>query len=145
MKNKLRIDLIFFTAFCLSLLLHLLIVTMTFYPGNVLSMPVTAGMLISWLYASRTIKDIYNDGKSSLPFKSILLKLPQTLRYILLFLTFYALINFITTLSADTGGGWVDLNLSHDKLRGISGFWILFYAMGYAAAFIEKQIGKDQS
>ncbi|MCB0284156.1 MAG: hypothetical protein H6627_12780 [Calditrichae bacterium] len=143
MKNKLRIDLIFIAGFCLSLFLHLLIVTMTFHPGNVLSMPFTAGMLIAWLYASRTIKDIYNDSENNLSFKSILFKLPQTQRYILLFLTFYAIINFITTLSAESGNGWVDLNLSHDKLRGISGFWILFYAIGYAAAHIEKQIGKS--
>lgn len=137
--NKKYIDIVFAAAFFIGLTLHLLIVLMIYYPGNFISMPLTGGMFLAWLFTSSTIKNLHGAEPPKMSLKDIVQKLPRILRYTLLFFSFYAAINFIITLSVNASQGWVDLDLSHDKLRGISGFWMLFYGLGYAAAYIEKR------
>ena len=136
--NKIHPTFVFSFFIIISLVLHLLIVLRIYYPGNMISMPLTGGMLLAWLFASRAVKDML-DSHKSLNLKSLLADLPSWWRYLLLFFTSYGIINFISTLSPESGNGWVDLNLGHDKLRGISGFWVLFYALGFSAAYLKEK------
>ena len=130
--------LLFLIAFCVALILHLLIVLMIYHPGTMISMPVTAGMIFSWLYTSRVIKDLNHEKKVT--WQNIKIVLPFWLKYALYFFIIYAFINFVIALSLESGHGWVELQLDHDKLRGISGFWVLFYATGFSAAWIKNKI-----
>ena len=133
---------VFFTAYILSLIIHLLIVLSVYYPDTIVSILLTAGMFFSWLYVSNTLKDLFSEDKN-FHFLQVFQKLPATLKYALIFFAFYAFINFIITLSFDSGSGWVDFKLGHDKLRGISGFWLFFYLLAFATAYLKNKIMKD--
>ena len=133
--------LLFTLALIVSLILHILIVFSVYYPGNFISMPLTAGMIFSWLYTSSTIKDL-NTSQKDFSFKIFLANIHPVLRYFLLFLALYALVNFINTFSAQQGSSWVDFDLGHNKLKGISGFWILFYMVGFVASYIRAKLVK---
>lgn len=121
--------LLFVFAFIVSLILHILITLSIFYPGNFITMPLTAGMIFSWLYSSSIIRDISSSHKE-FSFKIILSKIYPVLKYILIFLALYAIINFVNTFSPQSGESWVDFDLNYSKLRGISGFWLLFLRTG---------------
>ena len=135
---------LFAVVFIVSLLLHFLITFSIYYPGNFLTMPLTAGMIFSWLYTSSIIKDISSAHKD-FSFKIILSKIYPALKYILIFLALYAVINFVKTFSPTSGESWVDFDLDYNRLRGISGFWLLFYMLGLSASLLKvKFINEDQ-
>jgi len=121
---------IFSFLFIVSLLFHLLIVLKIFYPESYLSIPLTLGMLLSWLIASKTIKEDIVDDSDNI-FQAIKNRTPAWIKYTFIFFVIYTISNFLLTLSVDHGNGWVDFNPGHNKLRGISGFWLLFYATGF--------------
>ncbi len=127
---------VFFSVFILSLILHLFIVLSIYYPGNMITILLTAGMFFSWLYISSTIKD-FSSEDNEFSFLQFFQKLPSVLKYTLMFFTLYAFINFVITLSFDSGTGWVDFELGHDKLRGISGFWLFFYLLAFGVAHLK--------
>lgn len=129
---------LFFSAFLISFFLHLLIVIKIYHPGNMLVMPITIGMVFGWLYTSGIIKDYLDGTKSS--FSKVLQITPAVLKYILGFTLLYSIFNFLYTFSVQYGEGWVDFGLDHNKLRGISGFWLLFYMIGFTGAFLKYYI-----
>ena len=136
--------LLFAFALTISLILHIIITLSVYYPGNFITMPLTAGMIFSWLYTSSIIKDSSSSHKN-FSFKIILSKIYPVFKYILLFLGLYAVINFVNTFSPQTGKNWVDFELDYNKLRGISGFWLFFYTLGlYASILKVKFFNKDQ-
>jgi hypothetical protein len=104
-------------------------------------MPLTAGMIFSWLYTSAAIKDI-NAAQKEFNFKVFLSKLHPLHSYGLIFLLIYTLFNFIKTFTTDTGTEWVDFDPDYNKLRGISGFWLLFYALGLTASYLKVVLFK---
>lgn len=104
-------------------------------------MPLTAGMIFAWLYTSSTIKDL-NSSQKDFSFKIFLTKIHPVLKYFIIFLAIYTLVNFINTFSAQQGNNWVDFDLGQDKLRGISGFWMLFYFVGLTTAFVKNKFIK---
>ena len=132
---------LFIFVFIVSLILHILIVFSIYSPGNFISMPLTAGMIFSWLYTSATIKDL-NASQKDFSFKIFLAKIHPTLKYFIIFLALYTLVNFVNTFSAQQGNSWVDFDLGHNKLRGISGFWVLFYMVGLTASYIKVKFVK---
>jgi hypothetical protein len=106
-------------------------------------MPLTAGMIFSWLYSSSTIKDI-NASQKDFSFKYLLSQLNPILKYTLLLLGLYAVVNFINTFSVHSGDSWVDFDLDYKRLRGISGFWLLFYTVGLTSSYLKvKWLKKD--
>lgn len=130
---------LFIFALAVSCILHILIIFAVYYPGNFVVMPLTAGMVFSWLYFSGVIKD-FSSGQKEFHTKLFLSKIPSGLKYILMFSAVYALFNFIGSISVGNQGGWVDFELGQDELSGISGFWILFYMLGFTASFIKIKI-----
>ena len=131
----------FLIAFLASLVLHILIVLSIYYPGTMLTLILSAGMFFSWLYVSNTLKDLSGEDKD-FHILQFFQKLPPALRYLLIFFALYAFINFVITLSFDSDIGWVDFELGHDKLRGISGFWLFFYLLAFATAYLKNRFGK---
>lgn len=95
-------------------------------------------MVFGWLYTSATVKDYITDNKSN--FKSVLQKVPQIFKYILGFSLLYSVSNFLYSLSLQQGEGWIDFGLDHNKLRGISAFWVLFYMFGLTGAYLKNYI-----
>ena len=129
---------LFSSAVLISFVLHLVIVLKIYHPGNIIIMPLTIGMVFCWLYASGSIRDYLSENNYT--FGNLLQKIPSVLKYILGFVLLYSIFNFLYTFSAQQGEGWVDFNLDHNKLRGISGFWILFYMIGFSGAFLKVYI-----
>lgn len=127
---------LFSAAVVISLVLHLLIIFKIYHPGNMIIMPLTIGMVFGWLYTSGVIKDIL-PGQDSV-YRSLLQKLPPSIKYILVFIVLYSFSNFVHTMSFQQGAGWVDFDLNYNKLRGISGFWLLFYMIGFTGAYMKN-------
>lgn len=133
-----RTQSVFLAAFSLSLIIHLLIVLAIYYPGNIITIMFSGGMFFSWLYVSNTFKDLSSEN-NEIQFSFLFQKLPSVLKYVLIFFALYAFINFVITLSFDSGAGWVDFKLGHDKLKGISGFWMFFYFLAYSTAYLKNK------
>ena len=123
-----------------SLLLHLLIVTRTYRPGFELVMFLTGMMVLAWLYASQTIKTLTDYYPGQNPWRLLFRESPDFLKYGLGFLTLYALVNLFISLSADTGSGYVNLTILFRKLRGLSGFWILFFALASLSQIMVRRL-----
>lgn len=134
---------LFAFAVLISLIFHILIIFSIYYPGNYLSLPLTAGMIFSWLYTSAAIKDI-GAAQKEFSFNFFLSKLHPLHSYGLIFLLLYALFNFVKTFTTDNGTGWVDFDPGYHKLRGISGFWLLFYALGLTASYLKVVLFKGE-
>jgi len=134
--------LLFTFALIVSLILHILITFSIYYPGNFITMPITAGMVFSWLYTSSTIKHIGSSHKE-FSFKIILSKIHPVLKYTLMFLIIYVILNFVKTFTPQSGDSWVDFNLDYNKLRGVSGFWLLFYMVGLSASYLKAEFSKE--
>lgn len=100
-------------------------------------MPLTAGMIFSWLFASSIIKDI-KSADSDITFKDIFNKIPFGLKVMVVTSMTYAIINFILNLSVNESDGWLEFNLSPQKMAGVTGFWIFFYIVGLGAAWIKN-------
>ena len=130
-------------GFLLAFTLHLLVVLFIWYPGITVSLPMSAGMILAWLYVSSFLKSI--PAKERLQFfkKSEYFSAP--LKYFVYFFFIYALINFIISLNPESGEGWFDLDPGHEKLRGLSGFWLAFYSLAFVLAFsqFKKSRSKD--
>lgn len=130
-----------FAAF-VSLILHILIIFSVYFPANFISMPLTGGMIFSWLYSSSIIKDI-SLSRKDFNFKFILTSIHPFLKYILAFLVVYTFVNFINTFSVHSGESWVDFDLDYNRLRGISGFWLLFYIVGLLSSYLKVKLLKE--
>ena len=135
MKKELYL---FSSTVFISFVLHLLIVLKIYNPGNIIIMPLTIGMVFCWLYASVSIRDYITENNYT--FANLLQKIPSVLIYILGFVFLYSVFNFFYTFSVHQEEGWVDFNLDHNKLQGISGFWILFYMIGFSGAFLKNYV-----
>jgi hypothetical protein len=128
MKNPHQL---FLAAFIISLLLHLLIVLSVYFPDGIITLVFSVGMFFSWLIISRVFRELV-DQNPEFNLLQFFRAFPPIFKYVLSFYAFYALINFTLTFSVETGTGWVEFNLSPDKLRGISGFWPFFYLFAFS-------------
>ena len=135
--------LIFTFALFVSLVLHILITFNFYFPGNIITMPLTGGMLFAWLYSSAVLKDI-SASRKDFSFKFLLSHFHPFIKYSLLLLTVYAIFNFFNTFSLYSDENWLDLDLDYNKLRGISGFWIVFYMLGLFGSILKVKFNTDQ-
>ena len=100
-------------------------------------------MVFSWLYSSSVIKDI-SAGQKDFTFKWLFSALHPVLKYALLLLAVYALLNFVKTFSDNSGESWLDFDPDYNKLRGISGFWLLFYMLGLSASYLKVKFSRGE-
>ncbi len=92
-------------------------------------------MFGAWLIASRGIRScIHAVPESGNPIYVCFGKLHPVYRYGLAFLLIYTLLNFFMSLPwPHSGNALFDWKITPVKLRGLSGFWLLFYSL--AAVF----------
>jgi hypothetical protein len=123
-----------------SLLLHILIVMRIYRPGFELVLTLTGGMVLAWLYASQRVKTLSDAFPGENPWRVVFRESPDIWKFGFGFLTLYAVINLFLSLSADTGSGYINTTIPFRKLRGISGFWILFFALATLAQLNVKRL-----
>jgi len=106
-------------------------------------------MVLAWLYASQRIKMLGDLFPGENPWSVLFRKSPDIWKFGLGFLTLYALINLFLSLSAESGSGFINTTIPFRKLRGLSGFWILFFALAALAQLTVRRLlgqsGSDES
>ena len=123
------------TGLFISLIVHLLAVFNIYIVSNIVVLILTAGIIFVWLQSSKYLKLMHEQNETSNPWKMAFDICPAWLKYSIYFLIIYALFNFARTMSFIGGEGYINTNISSDKLRGISGFWLAFYAFGVSIAY----------
>lgn len=134
------------TLLCMAI--HLIVVLKIFNIPKLIVMLLTIGMIFLWLQTSRYIKNLSDEMKITHPWKHTFSQVPDWIKYLLYFFVVYAVLNFIVAVDARPSEGFFDFDVSQSKLRGLSGFWIVFYYLavlvGYGLTQIEKkkQVGE---
>ena len=117
-------------GFAASLVIHIMTVMHLYLVSTSIMMIITAGVLIVWLQTSKNMKSTLSKNTDIHPWKFIVQNCPGWMGYFLYFLIVYAIANFALVMNFSTGSGYIDLSVSQPKLRGLSGFWLVFYMLG---------------
>lgn len=117
------------SGFIISLLVHILTLTRVYFVSNITIGALTVGMLAVWLLAGKLVKE--SDGTQENPWKDVFFTTPRRLRYFFYFILVYTLLNTLIGLKLESAPGYFDTEVSPDKIRLISGFWLLFYNLGF--------------
>ncbi|WP_457566658.1 hypothetical protein [Caldithrix abyssi] len=81
----------------------------------------TGGMVVSWLLSSRFLKQLHKNQPALPPMQVLRSNTPFWLPFFVAFVGLYAVINM---------GMMIRTNWAGSNLRGISGFWMFFFALG---------------
>lgn len=117
-------------GFGISLVVHLLAVFDLYLVPNTVIMVLTAGILIVWLQSSKNLKAMHKSHPDQHPWKTVFNLCPEWAKYLLYFFIIYAIINFALTMSFGRSDSYANFDISQNKLRGLSGFWLAFYSLG---------------
>jgi len=132
-------------GFVLSLLIHLVTWANLYLISNFTVMIFTAGILIVWLQSSHIIREMNSHDRHPNPWRHIFALCPLWLKYITFFLIVYGVLNFILSAEFNGGNRWIDLQVSRYKIRGISGIWMAFYAIGFVVAYVEHRFAAEDA
>lgn len=127
-----HINYIFGMGFIASLVFHIFIYLEVYLPQNWIIITMTSGIILSWLYSSRTMRQHKNASPESNPWVDLFGNVPVWLKYFTYMVIVYSVVNFISSMSFKSGSGYINTNVSAVKLRGLSGFWLAFYATGFS-------------
>ena len=122
-------------GFAISFVVHLLTVFALYQVSNNVIMILTAGILIVWLQSSKNLKVMHRSNPERHPWKTAISLCPEWIKYLFYFFILYALINFGLTMSFGKSDEFFNFEVSQVKLRGISGFWMVFYVLGLIFGF----------
>ena len=117
-------------GFVLSFIIHLSAILNLYQVSNTVIMILTAGILIVWLQSSKNLKAMHKSHPDQHPWKTVFNLCPEWAKYLLYFFIIYAIINFALTMSFGRSDSYVNFDISQNKLRGLSGFWLAFYSLG---------------
>ncbi len=117
------------SGFVLSLLVHILTLTQVYLVSNITVGALTIGMLAVWLFSSKLLKESADTQEN--PWKNVFVSAPPGLRYFFYFIAIYVLLNTLLGLKLENNGGYFNTDVSAEKIRVISGFWLLFYNLGF--------------
>lgn len=131
-------------GFVLSLLIHFLTWANLYLVSNFTVMVFTAGILIVWLQSSRTVKEIEPDEVHGNSWSRLFSLCPAWLKYLTFFLIIYGVLNFILSAEFHSGNRWIDLQVSRNKVRGISGIWMAFYAVGFVVGYVRNSMPRGE-
>jgi len=123
---------LFLGLFLLDLVLHIFISLNRFLPSFFISTFFSGLMFISWFYAGRILRTAEDTGAETAPLIHLFKSIPYPLRLVAYFFIVYALANFFLTMEIHTASGWIDTHPGFLKLRGISGFWVMFAFVAYS-------------
>jgi hypothetical protein len=109
-----------------SLSVHLLIFKgVNDIPGFV-DMSLTAGMVIAWLLTSKFLKELHRAQPDEHPVRLVTQNAPLALLVLTGFFMLYAVINM---------GMMIRTNWQGSNIRGVSGFWLFFYALAIVVSW----------
>ena len=117
------------SGFIVSMLVHILTLTQIYFVSNITVGVLTIGMLAVWLFSGRLVKQSADTQDN--PWKNVFVSMPPWLRYFFYFILIYVLLNTFLGLKMERGSGYIDMDVSIGKIRVISGFWLLFYNIGF--------------
>ena len=123
-------------GFMLSLVIHLLALLNLYLVPNTAIMILTAGILLVWLQSSKNLKILHQAYPDQHPWKTVFNICPEWVKYILYFFIIYAILNFALMMSFGSGDKYLNFDISHSKLRGLSGFWMVFYVLGLIFGYV---------
>ncbi len=95
----------------------------------------TGGMVLVWLFSSRLFKQLHKNEPAESPFKLLQKNVPFWLPPFVAFTGLYALINM---------GMMIRTRWAGSNLRGISGFWIFFFALGVLISWAKIRQERQQ-
>jgi len=136
---------LFLGLFFFNLFLHVLISHWRYQPSQFMVMGFTTLMFISWFYSARAIRTASEKTDKPNSLLELFKVLPFYLRLAAYFFLVYALANFILTLEVHTAAGWIDTHPSAQKVRGLSGFWVMFAFLAYVLGEGLKKLAHDDS
>ncbi|MBN1408857.1 MAG: hypothetical protein JW956_13755 [Calditrichaceae bacterium] len=113
-----------------SLIIHLIAISDWYQVSNTIIMILTAGILLVWLQSSKNLKVLHKAYPDQHPWKTVFTIGPEWAKYLLYFFIFYAVLNFALMMSFGSSNNYLNFEVSQSKLRGLSGFWMAFYALG---------------
>ncbi len=117
------------SGFIVSLLVHILTLSQIYLVSNITVGALTIGMLAVWVFSSKLVKETAEANENI--WKNIFVDVPPWLRYFFYFILIYVLLNTLLGLRPESGNGYFDTDVSAGKIRVISGFWLLFYTLGF--------------
>ncbi len=117
------------SGFIVSLLVHILTLSQIYLVSNITVGALTIGMLAVWVFSSKLVKETAEANENI--WKNIFVDVPPWLRYFFYFIAIYVLLNTLLGLRPESGNGYFDTDVSAGKIRVISGFWLLFYTLGF--------------
>lgn len=129
------------SGFIISLFVHFLTLTSLYIVSNITIMALTTGMFLAWLQGSKMLKEIYKKHENNHPLKQIMISCPSWLKYTFYFIIIYSVINFAVSVKLPADQSFFNFRVSDNKLRGISGFWLAFYAFGFLVNFTAGRLG----
>ena len=127
------------SGFSVSLLVHILTLSQVYLVSNITVGALTIGMLAVWVFSSKLVKETAEANENI--WKNIFVSIPPRLRYFFYFIAIYVLLNTLLALRPQSGYGYFDTDVSAGKIRVISGFWLLFYNLGFLVG-ISKAVEK---
>lgn len=130
------------SGFVLSLLVHALTLSGIYYVSGVTIGALTVGMLAIWLLSSKMVRQLSDQDKH--PWKTVFASVPDWLRYLFFFIVVYALINALLSIQTNTGIGYFESQVSPQKIRLISGFWMIIYMLGFMVGIHNREIGSEE-
>lgn len=116
-------------GFVLSLLVHILTLTEIYFVSKISLGALTVGIVAIWLSASAFVKDSAPADEN--PWKMVFTSIPDWLRYAFFTIIIYVLVNSFFSFEFKPEKGYLDTSISPSKIRLLSGFWLLFYALGF--------------
>ena len=129
----------------LSITVHLAAVLHLYFVPNSVIILFSLGMLFVWLQAGTQIKIFREEDERINPWRAAWSFCSPWLKYLFYFSAVYALVNFAAALEPAQQAGYIDLNVSQAKLRGISGFWPVFYLFGVIAGYAAVRRDKEKA
>ena len=123
----------YFIGFCFlaSIIVHVLIVTGLYSPGLIVSVALSALMVLAWLISGSMVKLLPEYYPDQNPWILVYEKSKAWLKWPVIFLFVYAILNFILSIRIDEGQEYFHSTVPYHKIRGISGFWMAFIGMTF--------------
>jgi hypothetical protein len=103
-----------------SLAVHLLIFKGVSNLPGFIDISLTVGMVVAWLLTSKFLKELQRAQPDVHPVRLITANAPMSLSFLTGFFMLYAIINM---------GMMIRTNWQGSNIRGVSGFWLFFYAL----------------
>jgi hypothetical protein len=139
--NSGQIIIISIIGFIASLALHLLTILKIYFAGNPEIIILTAGMIIALIQVSRELKNVEQEATGSNKLRLIINQMPHWMKYGLIILGVYSFFNFAQAITPNAGKGYLSLEVPPYKIRIISGFWMLGYAMVSCVVYMLQKVG----